>query len=131
MKSIWKQVKSSHVDEKGNTHIDAWLTDDQMEDGRTIAIINKKGTSVRYLDDRASSDSLALKVTGEALHKVIENSLDWKINKKQLLVDKVIDQIKKDCEEKDYTAIEGLLLLVPNKTLKDYLPEDLTEKFEK
>lgn len=125
MKSIWKQVKSSHVDDKGNTHIDAWLTDDQMEDGRTIAIINKKGTSVRYLDDRASSDSLALKVTGEALVSIIKSvsGAFAETFEKQELINKALEQIKKDCINQDYTAIEELLKYVSDKKLKAFLSE--------
>jgi hypothetical protein len=47
------------------------------------------------------------------------------ITEHQLYVEQAIIRIKKDVEEGDLTAIEGLLQLVPLKTLKDFLPEDL------
>ena len=43
--------------------------------------------------------------------------------RKQELIDKVIEQFKQDINEGDLTAIDGLLQLIPIKTLKDYLPE--------
>jgi len=45
-------------------------------------------------------------------------------DEKQELVDKVIDQIKSDLEIYDLTAIDGLLMLVDPKLLKDYLVEE-------
>ena len=42
------------------------------------------------------------------------------------LVDRVLDQIVKDCEGGDLTAIEELLKSVPCEKLISYLPEELT-----
>ena len=42
------------------------------------------------------------------------------------LVDRVLDQIVKDCEGGDLTAIEELLKSVPREKLISYLPEELT-----
>ena len=39
------------------------------------------------------------------------------------LIDKVIEQLKEDVENQDYTAIEALLFHVPNDILIGYLPE--------
>jgi hypothetical protein len=41
------------------------------------------------------------------------------------LVDRVLDQIVKDCEGGDLTAIEELLKSVPREKLISYLPEEL------
>jgi len=46
------------------------------------------------------------------------------ITEHQLLVEQVLVQIRKDVECGDVTAIEGLLQLIPLKTLKDFLPEE-------
>ena len=40
------------------------------------------------------------------------------------LVDKVLEQIKKDVEVGDMTAVEELLRDVPDEILKSYLPEE-------
>ena len=42
---------------------------------------------------------------------------------KQIIIDYVIEQIKKDVASGDLTAIEELLKFVPIKILKSYLPE--------
>ena len=39
-------------------------------------------------------------------------------------IDKVMEQIKKDVEAGDMTAIEELLRDVPDESLKSYLPEE-------
>jgi len=39
-------------------------------------------------------------------------------------IDKVLEQIKKDVEAGDMTAIEELLRDVPDESLKSYLPEE-------
>jgi len=41
------------------------------------------------------------------------------------LVDRVLDQIVKDCEGGDLTAIEELLKSVPREKLIGYLPEEM------
>lgn len=42
---------------------------------------------------------------------------------KEQLINAVVEQIKKDVNEGDLTAIEGLLQLCSVKMLKDFLPE--------
>ena len=48
---------------------------------------------------------------------------------KQPLVDEVIEQIKSDIEEGDYTVLDELLKFLPWERLKHYLPEDKWERF--
>lgn len=45
------------------------------------------------------------------------------INNKELLIDKVMKQIKSDIESNDLTALAELLLLVPSRNLKNILPK--------
>ena len=44
------------------------------------------------------------------------------------LIDKVIEQIRRDLDFGDSTALEELLKNTPEKDLKEYLPELLQEK---
>jgi hypothetical protein len=43
----------------------------------------------------------------------------------QELIDRVLDQIRCDVQDEDFTAIEELLKSVPEENLKGYLPEGL------
>jgi hypothetical protein len=47
-----------------------------------------------------------------------------KSSKKQILIDRVIEQIKKDVAEGDVTALDELLRFIPTKYLKGFLPEE-------
>ena len=47
------------------------------------------------------------------------------IEDKQELIDKVLDEMRRDFDSGDITAIDGLLQHVDSKVLKDYLPEKL------
>lgn len=49
---------------------------------------------------------------------------------KQEVVDAVIEQLKKDFEQCDYTVIEELLYLIPTENLINSLPEDDWIKFK-
>lgn len=51
--------------------------------------------------------------------------------KKQKVVDAVIEQLKKDFEQKDYTVLEELLSFISTKRLIGSLPEEEWKKFYK
>jgi hypothetical protein len=55
---IWSEIRDTFEDE-GILHIDAWTTEDEEEDGRTIAKINLTTGEVEYLDERAKTDESA------------------------------------------------------------------------
>jgi len=44
----------------------------------------------------------------------------------QAVIDRVLDQIRRDVEDQDYTAIEELIKDLPIERLTGYLPEGLT-----
>jgi len=56
----------------------------------------------------------------EALDKINEKKED----KLQVLVDKVIERIKQDVNEQDFTAIDELLKFVPEENLRGFLSEN-------
>lgn len=64
--SIWKEIRNTH-EYQGVIYIDAYLTDDENEDGRVIAKINISTGKVDYIDARAENDVYAQKVIQEAL----------------------------------------------------------------
>ena len=51
-------------------------------------------------------------------------------NDKQILIDGVIDQIKEDVANNDWTAVEELLWYVNAGVLTKFLPEELQEEYK-
>lgn len=117
-KSIWSEVKADFTDEEtGITSVDAYLTDDENEGGTVIATIDDKG-NVTYNDVRAKGDTYAQEIIQEAMRKIEDERHD--------VVDKVIEALKKDFENGDYTVIDELLVHnVSMKVLRASLPEDI------
>ena len=66
--NIWSEIRNDFIDDDGIVHIDAWLTDDDMEDGRVIARVNTNTKEVIYLDNRAKTDKYAQEMIQEILN---------------------------------------------------------------
>lgn len=106
-------------------YIDAWISDDDDAEGMTIAVVDedgvvewRKGNSIMYMQNKEMFANL-----WEAIDEAKEKQKEHK----QELVDKCIEEIKNDVNSGDVTAIDGMLILVPTKVLKDFLPEDLNQ----
>lgn len=66
--SKWAEIRSDYYDdEEEKQYIDAWLTDDNNEDGKVIAKINLATKEVEYLDSDARYDEYAQEVISEVL----------------------------------------------------------------
>jgi hypothetical protein len=66
--SIWSEIRNDFLDEdEGKFYIDAYLTDDDNEEGKVIAKVNINTLEVEYLDDRARTDSYAQEMINEIL----------------------------------------------------------------
>jgi hypothetical protein len=64
--SIWGEIRSDFQD--GDiVYIDAFLTDDDNEEGKVIAKVNVRTKEVEYLDDRAKTDENAQEIIDEVL----------------------------------------------------------------
>jgi hypothetical protein len=46
------------------------------------------------------------------------------ITEREILIDWVVEQIKKDVDSGDFTAIYELMMELPDETLMAYLPEE-------
>ncbi len=113
---IWAEIKTDYTEEAtGITHVDAWVTGDENEDGRTIATIDDKGFTT-YIDERAKKDEIAQEEIQDAIRR-IEDA-------RYKLIDKVIERLKVDFLEQDYTVIDELLKEVPMSALLNSLPEE-------
>ena len=70
--SKWSEVKSDYTDDNGVMHIDAFVTEDGDENGKTIALI--VNGEVYYKDYDATTDPLAKEVIECGK---VENKKDW------------------------------------------------------
>ena len=59
-------------DEEQKVYIDAWLTEDDNEEGVVIAKVSYKTKEIEYLDNDAKTDSYAQEIINETL-KDIDN----------------------------------------------------------
>jgi len=114
--NIWSEIKADHTDEDlGITHVDAWTSPDDDENGTIIATIDDKG-NITYKDERAKSDKYAQEIIQEAIIRIDDERHE--------LVDKVIEVLKKDFLDGDYTVIDEILVHnVSVKVLRASLPE--------
>lgn len=62
-------VKNDYIDEQNFSHIDAWVTNDQDEEGRTIAIVCRDTRKVYFADNRYRNEPMVL----SAISKVLES----------------------------------------------------------
>ena len=65
--STWGEIRNDFIDDDGIAHIDAWLTDDDNEEGTVIARVDTETGEIMYLDDRAREDSYAQEMIKEIL----------------------------------------------------------------
>jgi len=66
MNNIWSEIRSDFQD--GDiVHIDAFLTDDDNEEGKVIAKVNVRTKDVEYIDNRAKTDNYAQEEINEWL----------------------------------------------------------------
>lgn len=71
--SKWAEIRSDYYDdEEGVQTVDAWLTDDDNEEGKVIAKIRLDTKEVIYLDKDARRDCYAQ----EVINEVLENGFD-------------------------------------------------------
>ena len=117
MKNIWQEIRTNYTEPETNiTKVDAYLTGDDNENGNVIATIDDKGVAT-YIDERAKSDKYAQEEIQAAIQKITDERHE--------LVDKVIERLKQDFLEEDYTVIDELLLYnVSTSALKNVLPEE-------
>ena len=69
--SIWKEIRNNFEDEDTNEiFIDAWLGDNQNEEGKVIAKVNYITNEVEYIDERAKTDEYAQEMINEIINNL-------------------------------------------------------------
>jgi hypothetical protein len=118
--SKFGEIRTDYSDPKGVIHLDAWRTANENEEGEIIGFfINGE---IYYRDPEYQFDPYVKEVVAEL--KAEDKA------KKQELVDRVLEEIKRDVAAGDVTAIDELLKFCPKQFLIGYLPEEEWEKFE-
>jgi hypothetical protein len=115
MENIWGEIRNDHEDDD-ITMIDAWLTDDDNEEGAVIAEVNRATGEITYKDDRAKTDPLAQELIREVMEEELYN--------------RVLEEIKAGIEIGDVDAIDELLTFVPKTNLIQFLAEEEWKRFD-
>lgn len=69
--SKWAEIRCDfYDDEEKKWFLDAWLTDDDSEEGTVIAKVNHKTKEIEYLDNDAKTDSYAQEIINETLNDI-------------------------------------------------------------
>lgn len=67
--NTWIQIDNEY-EEDGEIYIDAWLTEDENENGHTIAKIDILTDEVTYYDQRAKTDTYAQEMIKDAIDNI-------------------------------------------------------------
>lgn len=69
--SKWAEIRNDFVCEDSHkVYIDAWLTEDDSEEGAVIARIDMDTKNIEYFDDDAKTDSYAQEIIKEAIEEL-------------------------------------------------------------
>lgn len=73
---IWSEIRIDHFDELNQLYyVDAWLTDDDNEEGEVIARIYPATGYVEYVDERAENDPYVKEVIREAFDMIHDTKI--------------------------------------------------------
>jgi len=117
-KNPFKEVRNNYTEnETGLIYIDAWVDDDDDSGGISVATVDKDG-NVNYKYPQRNFESYLV------IESILE-AIGIQMDKKQELVDKCLEEIKKDIASGDLTAIDELLKFTPAEYLEGYLSDIL------
>ena len=118
----FSEVRCDYLEPDTNKYfIDAWESEDDDAEGKTIAKVSEDGVVEWVYGNSIGYE--ANKELHSNLFEAIEEAREKQKDLKQELVDKCLEQIKDDVKGGDVTAIDELLMFLPTKYLKGYLPE--------
>ena len=121
-KQIFTEVIFDYTDEEtGNIAIDAYPnTDPSSENGKTVAWACPDGKIVPGSNPEVRASDLECSLVKSA---IVEAVAEQEV-RKQKLVDDVIDELKEQFRNGDYTVLDELLKLIPTKSLIFALDEE-------
>lgn len=122
MDNIFEEVRNDYTDENGNISIDAYMPDkgDDEDNGKVVARVTPDGEVIEgtYPQNVSKAERNCPLVL-----EAIKEAQEMQKEAKQEIVDKTLEEIKKDVASGDMTAINELLMFCPAKNLQAYLPE--------
>ena len=76
--SKWSEIRNDFVCEDFNKiYIDAWLTEDDNEEGVVIARIDMDTKNIEYFDDDAKTDDYAQEIIKETINELNAQKSDF------------------------------------------------------
>lgn len=125
-KQKFAEVRTDYTEQgTGNIAIDAWLTGDDDEGGRTVAWVSPDGEIIKGTNPTCEADDLECSLVQEA----IENAKYEQGVRKQELADNVITDLKEQFKYGEYDVLNELLLMIPSKNLIQALPEEKWKEY--
>lgn len=119
-KNIFHEVLWDYTEEgTGNIAIDAYKSRKTDAEGVTVCWITPDGQVIAGENSDYPNDSKCARVQ-EAI-RLAKNEQE---ERKQKLVDAVIEDLKDSFKHKDYTVLDELLKFIPTKNLIQALPEE-------
>lgn len=67
---IIKEVRIDFVDDDNLQHVDCWFTEDDNEEGRTVAVVDLDSDKVIFFDNRFRADEKVKEAIQEILNKI-------------------------------------------------------------
>ncbi len=99
-------------------------SDREPKAGDILICIQRKNFNYKHLS-QASEQNVRLGIIDTANWKVVENMEE----RKEKLVDAVIEELKDDFKHGDYTVLDELLKFIPLPNLVQSLPEEMWKNF--
>ena len=119
-KQKFAEVRTDYTTPEGNIAIDAWMTEDADEGGRTVCWVSPDGEIIPGTNPECEPDDLECSLVQEAIAEVrVSQEED-----KQKLIDDVIDDLKESFSHGDYTVLDELLKKISSRDLIQALPEE-------
>ncbi len=106
--------------ETGNITLDCFMDDDPNSEGRVVAQVTPDGEVIKGTNPDVTESDLQDPLVIEA----IKDAKSEQEDRKQELVDAVLEELKKDLAQGDFTVIDELLKFIPTRNLIMSLPEE-------
>ena len=124
-KQKFAEVRTDYTTPEGNIAIDAWMTEDADEGGRTVCWVSPDGDIIQGTNPECEPDDLECSLVQEAIAEVRDSQEE----DKQKLIDDVIDDLKESFNHGDYTVLDELLKKISSRDLIQALPEEMWKNY--
>jgi len=118
---VFAEVLTDYTDpETGNITLDCFVDTDPNSEGRVSAEVTPDGEVIRGKNELITEADFQCPVFLDAVKEAQAEQEE----RKQKLVDDVIEDLKESLVQGDYTVLDELLKFIPTKNLVQALPEE-------